>query len=103
MKQLTAAIELENECTVASECTVLPIGARACGGPGGYTAYAISSSNSDEIHSLAQLTTTLQRKYNEQNQIMSICSIVPQPSAICNASHKCVTGPANNIFVAERK
>jgi len=97
-KALTAAIEVENECTVDEECAILPVGSRACGGPSSYVAYSLTSSNQDEIHSLSTLTTSLEKKYNHQNGIMSMCMILPEPTAVCDASHQCVTQSSEDEF-----
>jgi len=95
-RALEAAIALENQCETSADCTTVAVGSRACGGPGGYAVYAIKSSNADEIHSLAQLTTKLARQYNSENSVMSICSMARVPRPVCDETNKCVAGPASS-------
>ncbi|CAF2328530.1 unnamed protein product [Rotaria sp. Silwood2] len=82
--------QLENQCTTSSDCSTEPIGARACGGPNGYIVYSTISSYVEYIHSLAKLTTKLERQYNEENSIVSICILAKKPIAICDKNHTCV-------------
>ncbi len=93
---LKAAIALENQCATSTDCNILPVGARACGGPSGFVAYSVKSSNIENIHSLAQLTTQLEQQYNSENSVISICSIVMPSSVVCDETKKCVTGSSSH-------
>mgnify|MGYP006897546521 CR=1 FL=1 len=94
-RALTAAVQLDNQCTTSADCTVLPTGSRACGGPSGHVVYATKSSNAKQIRSLAQLTTTLERQFNNENSIMSICSILMPPTPVCDDTNNCAAGSAS--------
>lgn len=94
---LMTAIEAENSCTTSADCATVPVGARACGGPGGYAVYATKSSNAQQIKSLATVTAKLERQFNEENGVISICSIVAEPTVQCN-ENKCVAAGMINIF-----
>jgi len=86
---LTTVNELENQCTTPADCVAEPIGARACGGPGGYIVYSKTSSYAEDIVALAKLTTKLARQYNKDNSIVSICSLARKPAAVCNENKTC--------------
>ncbi len=92
---LKTAIALENQCATSTDCNILPVGARACGGPSSFVAYSVKSSNIENIHSLAQLTTQLEQQYNSENSVLSMCFIAMPPSAVCDETKKCVTGPSS--------
>ncbi|CAF0726440.1 unnamed protein product [Adineta ricciae] len=68
IKSLETAVQLDNKCQTSADCSVVGVGSRACGGPKSYVAYSINSSNADDIRSLAQLSTELERQYNAENQ-----------------------------------
>jgi len=94
-RALKTAIALENQCVTSADCDVLAVGARACGGPSGFFVYSVKSSNVENIRSLAQLTTQLEKQYNTENSVMSICSMAMPPSAVCDETKKCVAGPTS--------
>jgi hypothetical protein len=94
---LKTAIALENQCTTSADCSVLPVGARACGGPSGYLAYSAKSSNFQDIQLMAQLTNHLEQQYNLENSVVSICSIVTAPGVACDATKKCVTSSSSSV------
>jgi hypothetical protein len=100
-KSLTAAVQLDNQCATSSDCTTAAIGARACGGPSGYVVFAIKSSNIEDIRKLAQLTTSLERQYNKETSVMSICSMVMAPTAVCDETSKCVAGSSSGPVFAQ--
>lgn len=87
---LQTVVELSNQCKTSADCKTEPISARACGGPGGYIVYSINSPYVRYILSLARLTRILARQYNEENSVISICSIVPQPIPVCSQNHTCI-------------
>jgi len=89
-KALTAAVQLDNQCTTSVDCATAAVGSRACGGPKSYVVYSRKSSNAENIRSLAQMTTTLEQQYNIENSVMSICSMVMAPRAVCDQANRCV-------------
>ena len=93
---LKAAIALDNKCTTAADCSVIAVGARACGGPSGYLAYATKCSNALDVQLMAQLTNHLEAQYNLENSVVSICSIVMPPGVACDATKKCVTSSSSS-------
>ncbi|CAF2475299.1 unnamed protein product [Rotaria sp. Silwood2] len=98
-RDLTEAVQVDNQCVTSMDCVAVPTGSRACGGPNGYVIYAIKSSNAEKIRLLAQKTVQLERQYNLENSVISICSMVMPPSVLCNQANKCVSGSTSSPFV----
>ncbi len=86
---LSTAIQFDNRCTSSADCATVPVGSRACGGPNSYAVYSKLSSNAQAIRSLAQLTTQLEQQYNEENSVISICSLVTSPTPVCDETMIC--------------
>lgn len=81
--KILAASDLS--CTSASDCEVIAIGSRACGGPSGYLVTSKNNQNLNEIETLAQRSENLQQEYNRNYRMISICSILARPMPKCVA------------------
>ncbi|CAF0736987.1 unnamed protein product [Rotaria sp. Silwood1] len=99
-KELRAAIRVDNRCTTSTDCTAAPTGSRACGGPNGYVVYSIRSSNAENIRLLAQKTVQLEKEYNLENSVMSICSMVMPPTVVCDQAQECAAGSTVSPFIS---
>ena len=72
-------------CTNASEWKFTPMGSKACGGPARYIAYHQSVER--EFLNLVENFTSLQKAYNEQNDVVSDCMLVGPPRSVqCEAN-----------------
>jgi hypothetical protein len=72
-------------CTNASEWKFTPMGSKACGGPSRYIAYHQSVER--ELLDLVERFTSLQKTYNETNNVLSDCLLVGPPRTIqCEAN-----------------
>jgi hypothetical protein len=74
------------ECTSDSQCQVLPIGAKACGGPASYLAFSNSSTSAAEVQALAERYHAEQQASNQRSGMISNCRVVPTPVAACRAN-----------------
>jgi hypothetical protein len=74
------------ECTSDSQCQVLPIGAKACGGPASYLAFSTASSDAAELRALAERYHGEQQASNQRSGMISNCRVVPTPVAACRAN-----------------
>ncbi len=83
-KLLTQLSETENQCTLASDCIILPIGARACGGPSDYIVYSKSNAYADYIVKLAALTSELEKDYNKDHLTSAFCPEIVVPTGMCS-------------------
>ena len=84
-------VALDLSCQSNSDCTAVALGERACGGP---KRFAIVSKRNAGYGSIVASALDLQKKeriYNQQEQIISICSLVEAPPYKCDtAASKCV-------------
>ena len=68
-------------CVNDSEWTFAAIGSKACGGPTGYIAFA-TTIDTDDFLARIEAYTAAQKKYNEENGIVSDCSLVKEPTGV---------------------
>jgi len=81
------------ECTSDSQCQVLPIGARACGGPAGHLAYSTAHADATELQALAERYRADQQAGNQRSGMVSTCRMLPTPVVSCRAN-TCQLGEA---------
>jgi hypothetical protein len=74
------------ECTSDSQCQVLPIGAKACGGPASYLAFSNANTSAAEVQALAERYHAEQQASNQRSGMISNCRVVPTPAAACRAN-----------------
>lgn len=79
LQRLTA----DKSCQQSTQCKVLPVGHRPCGGPEQYMVY--SSKSTDE--KLLAITNDRYKKLKQEQQqrlgLRSNCQLVPEPVAAC--------------------
>lgn len=81
-------------CTRDAQCATLGVGAKACGGPAGYWAWAPASANAERVRATAARLADAQRQEIEARGLRSNCSVVIDPGAVCTAG-RCETRPAS--------
>lgn len=72
-------------CTDNAQCRTAPLGSRACGGPEAYLAW---SSAATPAAPLQQLLDRYQREREQADAkagMASVCTVVPDPGAVCRA------------------
>ncbi len=74
-------------CENPSQCRVLPIGSRPCGGPAKYIAYSILNTDVKRLKVLAQQHRVTQRQINRIKKLVSTCEMVLQPPVACVNKH----------------
>jgi hypothetical protein len=74
------------ECSSDSQCQVLPIGAKACGGPAGYLAFSNAKTDAAEVQALAERYHAEQQASNQRSGMISNCRVMPVPAAACRAN-----------------
>jgi len=86
-------------CDTSTQCRVLPVGNRACGGPSSYLIYSTKHSNNEEVEKLAEHITSLESQFNAQTGMMSICQHLTAPATQCS-DNKCVKveGNAKSVY-----
>ncbi|RXE89206.1 MULTISPECIES: hypothetical protein [Pseudoalteromonas] len=88
-KQSLENVVADKSCDNDTQCKVIAVGDRACGGPSSYQVYSTKSADEAQVKQLAEQITTLERAYNMQNQMMSICQHLIEPATQC-VENKCV-------------
>lgn len=73
------------ECASDSQCQILPIGARPCGGPASYLAWSTAKTSSSEIQALADRYRNEQQERNARSGMVSDCRAIAPPAAVCRA------------------
>ena len=90
MQQLQGEIG-DAACDSADQCKTVAVGHKACGGPERYLAWSTKRSDGARIGQLAAALEAERRGQNLRGGIISTCSMVIDPGAVCSAGH-CVSG-----------
>ncbi|KFZ31379.1 hypothetical protein IDSA_01265 [Pseudidiomarina salinarum] len=67
-----------------SQCRLIAVGSRPCGGPEYYLPYSTKSVDPDVIEPLVNSYTELQSWFHEEHQVMGTCEVVPEPNLTIN-------------------
>ncbi|MRX28616.1 hypothetical protein [Kangiella sp. HZ709] len=87
----------DKSCQQDSDCGVVGLGARACGGPDSYAVYSKANIDAEQLQSMTKQLESLHKTYNQENQIMSICMMEPKPGFAC-IDNQCKTKAASNLI-----
>lgn len=79
-------------CDSSQQCRTLAYGHKACGGPERYVAYSTKRGDSARLAQLAQQLADQRRRQDEAEGMMSTCSAVLDPGAVCSAG-RCTLQP----------
>ena len=71
------------ECDHPDQCHAVGIGAKACGGPGGYLAWSVKNTDQAALMAAVNAQVQAQKAANRTGGLMSDCSIVMAPTATC--------------------
>jgi len=72
-------------CTDNTQCQVLPVGARACGGPQSYLAWSSAHTSGEALLTLGERYKTERLAQIAARGEMSDCRVIPELKAICRA------------------
>lgn len=75
-----------------SQCRMVEVGARPCGGPDYYLPYSVAEVDESVVASMAQRYSDLKRRFNEQHQQMGTCEVLPVPK-LSFAGGQCIGLP----------
>ncbi|CAM4074947.1 hypothetical protein [Gillisia limnaea] len=76
-------------CSQDSECSFMPYGSKACGGPQGYLLFS-SGIDVQALHKMVEKHRIAEETYNKQNRIISDCSIPAPPEKLACEDGKCI-------------
>jgi hypothetical protein len=82
-KQVQTLAKKDLSCTFPSDCQVISVGSRACGGPNGYVITSVNNKDLTKVETLAQTVTKKEAAYNAKYQVFSICSMESAPNPDC--------------------
>ena len=103
---LLARIEAERgaaACDADDQCHTIGVGHKACGGPERYLAWSSKNSDGTRLRALVAEHAAARRAEDAKNGIMSTCSVVQDPGAMCSAGHcvpRAINGPGGTAPVA---
>ena len=80
----------EARAGAVSQCALVPLGARPCGGPREYLAYSVAVTDPTALATLVQLYDRLDRERNEREGLVSTCEAMMPPELALEAG-RCVT------------
>ncbi|HUG22334.1 hypothetical protein [Piscinibacter sp.] len=72
-------------CSSDAQCRTIGVGAKACGGPQSYLAWSTARTDEGALRAAAEQQASTRRDDMARSGIVSTCSIVPDPGAICSA------------------
>jgi len=75
-----------------TQCRLIAIGLRPCGGPRAYRAYSTLETDSAELTGLVEAYDRLDRQRNEEQGLVSTCEVLPRPDLDLRDG-RCVTVP----------
>jgi len=87
-----ASIELRAEilrvignapCRSDSQCRVIALGSKPCGGPEGYATWSTAGTDARELEALAARFKEARQARNQRLGLVSDCSVVPEPPVRC--------------------
>ncbi len=87
----------DKSCQQDSDCAIVGLGARACGGPDSYAVYSKANIDAEQLESMTKQLESLHKTYNQENQIMSICMMEPKPGFAC-INNQCKTKAVSNLI-----
>ncbi|WP_138542759.1 hypothetical protein [Pseudoalteromonas ruthenica] len=92
--QRLEALTQDKSCDSASQCKVVAVGSRACGGPSQYLVYSSKSADPQQVSALANSLAAQESQLNAEKGMMSICQHLTRPAAQCKLK-QCVAVQSN--------
>jgi hypothetical protein len=79
LKKEARALSKPAGCTQLSQCKVLPLGSKPCGGPSEYLVFCAPSTDEKALEAKAKLANEAEKAKNAANQTMGICTALAPP------------------------
>jgi len=83
-------------CSTDAQCRTVAVGAKACGGPGGYWAWSSTGTDETRLRDLARRQAQAEAAENARSGMLSNCSVVTDPGARCEAGRCVLHRPAES-------
>ena len=62
-----------------SQCKLIAVGSKPCGGPAGYLVYSTTKSNEAKLKQMVAEFNQLAQQFNQERKLMSDCMLVTEP------------------------
>ena len=95
--QIQEAMSIEG-CTSDTDCALLPVGNKPCGGPEAYLPYSKTNSDVATLEKLSQQYNEQRKQYNQENQMMGTCVMTPKPDVSC-VRNQCLVSSNQTIHI----
>ena len=76
-------------CSSDDDCATIGIGALACGGPQAYVAWSKKQTDPQVLAAAVARQRELRERQIARSGELSVCRMVPDPGARCNAASRC--------------
>jgi hypothetical protein len=73
----------EAACQADDDCRVIGVGAKACGGPDGYRAWSLRTTDARQLEEAVARDAARQREEQARSGMLSNCAIAPVPGVSC--------------------
>lgn len=70
-------------CDHPTQCQVIGVGAKACGGPSGYLAWSVKNTDQAALLAAVQAQAEAEKAENKAGGLLSNCQMTPAPIATC--------------------
>ena len=82
-------------CDQSTQCRVIGVGAKACGGPSGHLAWSLKNTDQKALFAAVQVQAEAQKEENKVSGMRSNCAIAVDPGAVCTAGRCQLATPAS--------
>jgi hypothetical protein len=65
-----------------SQCRMVPVGERFCGGPDYYLPFSVVKTTENQVFSMVQRYTELKRRFNQNHQLTGTCEVIAAPKLV---------------------
>lgn len=79
-----------------SQCRLMEVGSRPCGGPEYYLPYSTKSVDPEVLKPLVDSYTELQSWFHDEHEVMGTCEVIPEPNLTIN-NGICVAHPTETM------
>jgi hypothetical protein len=83
-QKIVALANQSLQCDSDSDCELLGLGARPCGGPEEYLTYSSQSSNREQLLEWANQYNRDAQRINQKERRVGICVVAPKPALVCS-------------------
>ncbi len=79
LKREARALSKPAGCTEATQCKVMPLGSKPCGGPSEFLVYCASGTDEKALDAKAKQASEAEKAKNAKEQTMGICTVLAAP------------------------